>query len=78
MAIKKFVAVRLGVIYNSHATNKKQEGPPVRALPSLPESHMTPGRPECTNNRHKQVEAFTFLSKNRLKQHFLHKPFNKT
>jgi hypothetical protein len=37
MAIKKkCIAARLGVIYNSHATNRKQEGPPVRELPSLP------------------------------------------
>jgi hypothetical protein len=31
MAIKKYVAVRLGVLYDSHATNQKQGGLPVRA-----------------------------------------------
>jgi hypothetical protein len=36
MAIKKCIAVGLEVIFDSQATNRKQEGLPVRALPAFP------------------------------------------
>jgi hypothetical protein len=55
MAIKKCVAVRLGVIFDSQMTNRKQEGLLVRApLPpphfylSLGTSYMTPSQLEYT------------------------------
>jgi hypothetical protein len=62
MAIKKCVAVQLGVIYDSQATNRKQGGLPVRApsptalLLAARESNML----KYTKNNHKQVEALTF------------------
>jgi hypothetical protein len=43
MAIKKCVAVQLGVIYDSSATNRKQGELPVRA--PLPPCHTPIGRP---------------------------------
>jgi hypothetical protein len=55
MVITKCVAVRLGVIYDSHSTNRKQGRLPVRApLPHAAllffawESYITPSRPKYT------------------------------
>ncbi len=40
MALKKnCIAVQLGVLYDSQATNRKQGGLPVRALASCPHSY---------------------------------------
>jgi hypothetical protein len=67
MAIKKCLAVRLGVIYDSRATNRKKGRLPVRAPLPLPHSNWSPGShiwfPAIQNTQihcHKQVEAFTF------------------
>jgi hypothetical protein len=43
MAIKKYIVVELGVIYDSQATNRKQGGLPVRAPRPLPHSYWSPG-----------------------------------
>jgi hypothetical protein len=57
MAVKKCVAVRLGVIYDSQVTNNKQGGlpartpkPPVALLLVAWESYMTPSRPGYTKS----------------------------
>jgi hypothetical protein len=76
MAMKKWVAMRLGVTYDSQAINRKQGGIPVRAL--LPRrssiGHLGviyDSQPKYTQKYyHRQVEALTFLLKNRLKQQF--------
>jgi hypothetical protein len=67
MAIKKYVAVRLGVIYDSQVTNSKQGGLPLRTtLPPATlllvawESYVTLSRQESTKHHQKQVEALTF------------------
>jgi hypothetical protein len=67
MAIKKCVAVRLGVIYDSQRTNKKLLGLTARTpIPSSAlllvtlESYMTPSRPEYTKMPTKQLDALTF------------------
>ncbi len=80
MAIKKCVAVRKGVIYDSQATNRKQGGLPVRASLPLPysywssESHIRlPAGRNTQKDHHKQGEAFTFWLKNCLKQHCVDK-----
>jgi hypothetical protein len=62
--------MRLGVIYDSQATNTKLVGLPVLALPHCPHSYWSPG------SHHKQLKALSLLLKNRLKQHFLDKTFN--
>jgi hypothetical protein len=68
--------MRLGVIYDSQATNKKQGVLPVSPLPLAAlllfawESYMTLSRPEYTKTPSKKVEALTFLLNIRLKQHF--------
>jgi hypothetical protein len=79
--------MRLVVIYDVQATNKKQGGLPVRDPPPSPaslllvakESYMTPSRQKYILKYHlKKVEAYLFGKKKRLKQHFLYiKTFNK-
>jgi hypothetical protein len=68
MAIKKCVAVRLGVIYDSKATNRKQGVLPVIA-PLLPaifllvawETYMTPSWSEYTKTPSKTAGSYNFL-----------------
>jgi hypothetical protein len=66
MAIKKCVAVRLGVVFDSRVTNRKQGGLPMRAPPPATfllvalGSYMTPSWPEDTKKHHKQVETLSF------------------
>jgi hypothetical protein len=64
MAIKKCVAVGLGVIYDSQATNRKQGGLPVRAPLPLLHSYWSPGSRTAgrniQKNYYKKVEALTF------------------
>jgi hypothetical protein len=80
MAIKKCIAMRLGVIYDSQVTNRKQGGIPVRAQPPPKQSYWSHGSHIWltaagwnTQNYHIQVEALTFWLKNRLKQHVFYK-----
>ncbi len=65
--VKNCVAMRLGVISVSQATNRKQGGLPVRApLPPAPpllvawESFLTPSWPDTQKDPYKQVELFLF------------------
>ncbi len=67
MAIRKCVAVWLGVIYDFQATNRKDGGLSVRHPPSSAfllvawESDKPHIRPEYTKtHRHKQVNALAF------------------
>ncbi len=66
MAIKKCVAVRLEIIYDSQSTNTKQGGLPVRAPLTRAalqlvawESYMIPSQPQYTKTPPKKVEALT-------------------
>jgi hypothetical protein len=74
MALKKCVAMRLGVICDSQTTNRKQGRLPVRAPPPLLHSYWKPGDSQLAEihkeYHYKQVEALTFWLKNRLKNHF--------
>ncbi len=65
MAIKKCIAMRLGVIYDSQMTNRKQRGLRVRDLKSLLHSYWRLGVYDSQSaamhkNYHKQVEALEF------------------
>ncbi len=83
MAIKKSMAVWLGAIYDSQATNRKQRELPVRAPPPAAlllvtwESYMTPSWPEYTKTPLLAGGSSYFLIENCLKQHFYIKAFNK-
>jgi hypothetical protein len=65
MALKKWVAVRLGVIYGSQATTRKQGGLPASSpLPRLRGSHiLTPSRPEYTKTRPQTGSSYLCIEK---------------
>jgi hypothetical protein len=69
MAIKKWIAVRLGVLYDSQTTNRKLRGVPARAPnPSGAlqlvawESYLTPSWPEDTKMPPVTVGCSYFLN----------------
>jgi hypothetical protein len=77
MAIKKCVAARLGVIYDSQTANRKQGRLPAKTpAPSgvlllvAWESFMIPSR-QAQKYYQIQLDSLTFRLKNRLKQYFL-------
>jgi hypothetical protein len=69
MAIKKCVAVQLGVIHDSQVTNRKKGEPP--------SSCHTPSRPEYTKTPLQTGRSFYFLIEKLPKTVFLNKTFNK-
>jgi hypothetical protein len=77
MAIKKCVAMRLGVINESRTTNRKQRGLPVKALSPTAlllvawESHMTPSWQEYTKTPPETRESTYFFTDKSPKRAFL-------
>jgi hypothetical protein len=83
---KKCIAIRLGVIYDSRATNRKQGGLPVRAPPPpqssywlFGESCTTSSRPEYTKTPPQTGgSSYILIEKSSKTTFFWIKTFNKT
>jgi hypothetical protein len=82
MATKNCVALWLGVIYDSQATNIKQcrllERTPIPSLALILvawKSYITPCQPECTKIPPEIGECSYFLNEKSPKQHFFDKNF---